>query len=280
MRLRNILLLLAAAAFMFGCQESGNNSQNDIPVDTVAESTDATVDDVEIMENTTFKLPSPVELYLFLWEEDADFAKSFLNPTENVTKYFTTSSKALNFGIYASDLAYCTVFGQNQETFLYFTTVKQLADEMAQSEVLDAKVEQQIEENLNNKDSLYEITTSSYADATNFLENQKQGNLLPFILTGAWIESVHIAINTVEEFSENNEIIIRVAEQQFLLENLLDYISSIKDKNEDMKKLEESLLNLQSIYDQLYDNTDVIITKKQYQDITTEIETLRNAFIS
>lgn len=272
-----ILAIVAAAFMLYSC--NGDPSGNDVdPVDTLVD-VDATLDDVEIAQGVTFKLPSPVELYLFLWEEDAKFNKESMNSIENVNKYFTTPQKALNFGVYASDLAYCTVFGQAQETFTYFTTVKQIADEMGLTEGFDAEVAKKLEENINNKDSLYQITTSSYADATNFLENQEEGNLLPFILTGAWLESIHISIGTVDKFSENNEIVIRIAEQQFLLENLLDYLKGI-ERNADLNDLNNKLIELRSSFDKLYDNTDVIITEAQYKEITEKVEKLRTEITS
>lgn len=272
-----VFVLVVASMFVFwSCID--DTKTNEVVADTLAN--EVNIDDQTVIpENTSFKLPSPVELYIFLWEEEASFKKEVLNDMTNVTKYFTTASKATNFGIYASDLAYCTVFGKNQETFAYFTTVKTLADDMGLTEGFDAVIAKRIEENINNGDSLYEITNASYADATNFLESQKQGNILPFILSGAWVESVFIAISSVDQFSENSEIVIRVAEQQFLLENLMEYLSTV-EKNDDLKELIKKMKDLRDSYDKLYENTDVIITKEQYDEISSKVVQIRNEFIS
>ncbi|MBU0765497.1 MAG: hypothetical protein KJ607_11745 [Bacteroidetes bacterium] len=278
-KLRTLPFVVLALTFLYACQEDTKTNDN-ASTDTLAQNDyDDIEEDIDIPSNTTFKLPSPVELYLFLWEEDAKFTSESLNPIENSKKYFTTPKKAINFGVFASDLAYCTVFSKNQETFTYFTTVKSIADEMGLTEGFDEAIATRINENINNADSLYNITATSYESATNFLENQEEGNLLPYILAGAWIESVHIAISSIEKFSENDEIVIRIAEQQFLLENLMDYLKSI-ERNNDLNKLHKQLKDLQGSFDKLYDNTDVIITKEQYDEITKKVESLRADFIS
>ncbi len=269
--LNKVFLLTTAVAFIYACT-SETAKEEEEEIDDISTSVDAE-------KNVSYKLPSPVELYIFLRQYKARFNKEALNPVENYSKYYTTTDKALNLGIYSSDLAYCTVFEKNQETFQYFKSAKILADGLGLMEGFDNQILKRIDENINNSDSLYKITTDSYWDACTYLENEEQINLLPFIIIGGWVESVHIAINSVDKFSTENETIIRIAEQQFLLENLVDYFNSIKE-NEQFNEILVKLLELKNIYDKLYENKDVIITKEQYNEISTKIETLRSEFVS
>jgi hypothetical protein len=185
----------------------------------------------------------------------------------------------LNFGIYASDVAYCTIYGKNQETFKYFSASKQLADQLGFTEGFDDKIAKRIDQNVSNSDSLLKITTESFASATNFLQDQGQMDLLPLIVGGAWIESVFIAVNSVEKFSPDNEIVIRIADQQFLLENLVEYLKSVGE-NETNKNFYKQILDLQTSFEKLFDNTDVVITKEQFNEISKKVKSIRSEIVS
>ncbi len=131
---------------------------------------------------------------------------------------------------------------------------------------------------MNNSDSLYQITNDSYSIAVRFLEQQGKEDLLPLMITGAWIESVNLAIKSVEKFDPNNEIVIRIADQGLLLENILELFQYVKN-NPEYKEIIDLLIDLQLSYDKLFDNTDVVITKKQYDEITNKVKAIRALFI-
>ena len=267
-----ILFVIAIPAFIFSCKSEGEGD------DETTEDTTTVISDQPADPNITFKLPSPVELYIFLRQDKVKFNKDILNPIDNVSKYLTTKQKAINFGIYASDLAYCTVYAKNQETFNYFSTAKQIADELGLTEGFDDTMADRIDKNINDPDSLYELSSDAYFTATQFLESQGRANLLPLIIAGGWLESAYIASQSVEKYTEDDPTVLRVAEQQFLLETLVEYFDSIKETNEDIKGILEDMLDLQQSYDKLYDNTDVVITEKQFNEIKAKVTELRNKY--
>ncbi|NOZ46625.1 MAG: hypothetical protein GXO79_07555 [Chlorobi bacterium] len=228
--------------------------------------------------NVTYKLPSPVELYIFLKEHKIPYDNSNLNKIENVSKYYTNYSKYVNFGIYASDLAYSTVYEDQQQSFLYFSTVKTLADELGFAEGFDEIAAKRIEQNSFNSDSLYQIATDAYWEACIYLEDLGQTSELALIVAGGWIESAYLAEKSIKEFKENDPSIIRIAEQQILLENLIEYLEN--ENNQNVQKVLGLLKELQEKFDILYDNEDnVIITKEQFNIIAKEIDRVRNELI-
>ncbi|GAB4286009.1 MAG: hypothetical protein Kow0068_11510 [Marinilabiliales bacterium] len=255
----------------FGCKE--DNTTNDVELnDTTAVETDT----VETVQNDViYKFPNPVELYMFLWEDGVPFNSEALHDLNKAESYVTTESKAINFGIYASDLAYCTVNDKNEETFNYFTTVKQLANDLGLLEGFDDKIAERIDKNISNSDSLFKISVDSYSDVITQMENNHQDNLLPFIITGSWLESVYIAVNSTKGFSEEDPVIMRVVEQQMICEMIAEYLET-KKSDPQVNELLEKIYNLLESYDKLYDNTDVLVTKEQYQEISEKIINLRN----
>lgn len=261
------LFLLLLSPFFFACN-SGEEADDQQQTDTVV------VEEDVLPGISTIKVPSPVELYMFMYNAGLKFDKKNTNPVERSNKYVTNYKKSLNFGIFASDLAYCTVFKQNKETFSYFSVAKKIAEELGLTEGFDESIVKRIDANISNSDSLYKITNDSYSTATTFIEQQGQGALLPLMLTGAWIESVNIASKSITKFSAEDEIVLLVADQQFLLESLLEMFETIPQED-NYPELVEKLKDLQQSFDKMYDNADVRITQKQYDEIVTKVKVLR-----
>lgn len=257
---------------MFSCNDSTPPAENVLDDST-------TTDEISDLQKSTVKIPSPIELLSFIYDANAKFNKENLNSVDNRTKYITNQKKAINLGIYATDLGYCTVFKQNKETFSFFSVTKKMADELGLTEGFDEKIVKRIDQNMSNSDSLYQISNDSYSTAIRFLEQQGQGNLLPLMITGAWVESVNIAVKSVDKFDANNEIVIRIADQGLLLENILEMYKSL---GEDTKEADiyNKLLDLQQSFDKLYDNTDQIITSRQFDEISSKIKAIRAQLIS
>ncbi len=266
----NFLLYIGLIGLINSCSQT-DSGVNNLLIDSTEQESE--------LQKTAVKVPSPIELYIFMYNANATFSKENLNPVDNHSKYTTRIKKAINLGVYASDLAYCTVFKQNKETFTYFSVTKKLADDLALTEGFDESIVKRIDANMNNSDSLYQISNDSYATAIRFLEQQGKEDLLPLMITGAWIESVNLAIKSIDKFDSNNEIVIRIADQGLLLENILELFQYVKN-NPEYAKIIELLVDLQLSYDKLLDNTDVIITKKQFEEITNKIKAIRALFIA
>lgn len=232
---------------------------------------------IHIDKNTIYKVPSPLELYSFMKNDNLNFNNEILNPIENKDKYFTTTQKAINFGIYASDLAYCSVFNQNQETFRYFQTTKDMADELGIIDGFDKSMLERIDKNINNSDSLFEISADSYWNATIALEGQDETNLLPFIIVGGWLESVYIATSSIDKFTSDNKSIIRIAEQRLLLDNLISYLGKFSD-NREIIKLINQLLELQNDFDVYDEDENIIMSEDKFNSISLKVKKLRTEF--
>jgi len=224
---------------------------------------------------TQFKMPSPIEVYIFLWENETRFNKDALNSVENVNKYNSTVKKAINIGVYASDIAYCSVYDKNQLTMNYFAVSKKLADDLGLSEGFDDSFLKRITDNIDNADSLYNISNESYIKATSYLQNNGQTQLLPYITFGGWLESMHIIISSIKQYNANSNNIQILNDQGILLENLVDYYKSI-NTNDDINDIYTDLENLQAIYDKSLDNESEIISKEQFNSIKSNINDIRN----
>ena len=227
----------------------------------------------------TYKIPTPIELFIFLKKTDAPYLYDKTHKPEKCNNYQSRKSQALNFGIYSADLAYCSVFGDFQATLKYFNAANSMASNLGLHEGYGERIAKRIDENMNSIDSLIEISADSYYLANQFLENQGQKDILGLILVGGWLEGLYLTIESIENLDTDSPIMERIADQQILLENLLGFLKNTGNS----KKINEvisNLENIQEVFDELYfNNEEIIITKKQFVNISNEVILLRNLYI-
>lgn len=230
-------------------------------------------------DGVIYKIPSPIDIFIFLDANNAPFLKEYLHNAGRHQDYLSRKSRALNLGIYSADLAYSTVYGDVQEALLYFNAAKILASKLGLHEGFGEQMALRIDQNLNNLDSLIDISSDSYYQARQFLEEQEMTELMGIMVAGGWIESFFLAIKSVPNTQLNNPIVERIVDQQLLLENL---IAQLK-KYEADKAVADIILQLeelQAVFDELYfNNADTPITKEQFIQIANKVTDLRESFI-
>ncbi|MFN4122344.1 MAG: hypothetical protein ACK4GL_03450 [Flavobacteriales bacterium] len=240
-----------------------------------------------------FQIPAPTELFELLRSEGVKPTKVVtLNPVANIVKYSDSESKALNFGVYTTNLLFLSVFNQKSEVLKYFENLKQLAEDLGIDNVINESTMSRIEKNLNNADSLDVITNYVFFEASENLESQDKQDILSLVIAGSWIEGVFMAAKMIEKFSANSEIAQRIAEQKFSLENLLEYFEFASNRNS-ISKTKAQLEALMPLFnaiaeidvnDQVAANSQTVIgsstrlsiTEDQFQKISAQIELIRN----
>ncbi len=230
-------------------------------------------------EDENFRIPSPMELFVFMEKSEAPFVKEALSNPNRHTEFINNKSKALNLGVYSADLAYCAVYGNIQEAIVYFNTAKILATGLGLHEGYGAEIAMRIDDNLNNIDSLKDITTESFSEANLFLEEQGLSDIQGLIIAGGWVEGLYLALKSVNGNDLSNPVMERIADQQVLLENLLKYLNRYSESSNVLEIISQ-LDELQEIYDQLYYNDEnTRITKEQYVAIVNKVAVLRDSMI-
>lgn len=222
-----------------------------------------------------FHLPSPVELFMFMWEDGAPFNKANLNSIENAVKYADSKKKSLNLGIYSADLAYCTIYDKNQETMSLFSATKTLAEDLGLTEGFDQEILDRIDRNIENSDSLYQITSDSYSKSLTFLQSQGQTQILPYIVYGGWLESVYIITQTIKEFKPESDIAIRIVDQGILLENLIDFFVFIEKEDPSATPIIKDLEALKLIFDKALIAEDGKMSIEVYTEMKEKLNELR-----
>ena len=236
---------IAISIAFISCGSSSTETPTDTKVDTA--DSDPHIKDAKA-QNVFYSIPSPVETTTLLKSAGAKYNAKYLNPIENVSKYASISSQALNLGIYGSDLSFTSIFDQNQESILYLRCTNKLATGLGISGAFDEKTTSRIEANMENRDSLLSIISDSYWTADAYLKDNGQPGVSALIVAGGWVEGLYIATQ-IAATTKNKDIIARIGEQKLSLDNLVALLDSYKADNDGVTDAFKSMTELKKIYD-------------------------------
>lgn len=247
-------------------------SCTDTAEDAVAVTDDSsTIDvnqDVVSAENVFVYVPSPIETAGLLKDAGAKYNPDILSPPQNVSRYSTTASQALNLGVYGTDLSFAGIFDQHAETMLYMDCTGKLADALHVSSAFSMDRSQRLEANMNNRDSVLNIITDTYWDCDALLHENHQAHASALMIAGGWIEGLYLACKVAEE-TNSNEIRIRIAEQRSSLDKLIVLLD--KQNHPDVVPVATELKKLKIIFDALPKpaNNSPVTTTDSKSGVTT-----------
>ncbi|MBX2946358.1 MAG: hypothetical protein KF725_11035 [Cyclobacteriaceae bacterium] len=248
------------------------------------------------------QIPSPLEISVLLKESGKKYNASMLNSADNLPKYNSNYKKALNLGIYGTDLGYTNIYEQNQDGVKYISAIKSLADGLNIGQFFDIETIGRLATNSKNLDSLLLITTQNFNSINHYLQTQGRANLSVLLLTGGWIEAVHITCNVAASDPNNKELQEKIGEQKVILENIMLLLSFYKESDQNMASLLSDMTELKAAFDKvnitytykestfevvngvmvIKDNstTTIDITPDDINSIRTIIGSIRNKIIS
>ncbi|MBK8500320.1 MAG: hypothetical protein IPL52_16255 [Flavobacteriales bacterium] len=212
--------------------------------------TDLVIGGDAVAVSSLYQMPTPNELFGLVRQMAGEGHKRMLNPAGNVDKYVTRKGRAVNFGVYATDLVYASSFKLNVEVARYYLTSKKLADALGINSAFTDADFVRLESNLTKGDSLEVISNEAYQRAYEKMQQEQMGPVLSMVLAGGWLESMHLVMRQIEAFGKSEQLMARVAEQKVTLEHLLGLMEEHKEDPE-VAGIYTELLALRDIYDQV-----------------------------
>ncbi|MEI7983536.1 MAG: hypothetical protein WCI71_17945 [Bacteroidota bacterium] len=230
---------LAALCMIFlisGCnnpstrEDKKNTSQNyKEKIDSIKKEIHLSIDLQGMLNNYT----SPMDVALALEKSKAGYYFDITNTPDNVSKYTTEKSKALNLGVYTADLSYSITYKRTDETNKFLYCVSRLADELGVSGVYDQTTKDKLKKYSNNKDSLISLTNSLSSQTKSFLCENDRSQVAVLIVTGGFAEAVYLASVLGEMDIRNNIKIMSVlAAQKDNYDKLMQLLSAYKEDKE------------------------------------------------
>ncbi|MFT6678846.1 MAG: hypothetical protein ACJAZG_001519, partial [Granulosicoccus sp.] len=229
--LKNYSILALATMILISC-DGGKTDAGLTHVTLVDKKEDKKIDyQTEKVNDIFFSIPSPIEMAGLIKGSGSKYNADLLNDIRNRDKYTSSYSKAINLGIYGADLSYTSVFNRNQESILYMSSAKQLADELGVSAAFNSDVMNRIEENVDNRDSLLGIISETFYILDAYLKENNRSSVSAQVISGGWIEGLYIAACVYEDDeAKSPELITRIVDQKYALDDLIALVESYNAK--------------------------------------------------
>jgi len=247
-----------------------------------------------------YSLPSPLETAMLIKNAGADYNEQLLNPTENTSRYITSRSKALNLGIYSTDLSYASLFDQTQATLSYIEAAKEMADGLNILDAIDETTIRKLEENINNRDVIIDIISETLMNSSSFLKENGLEATAAVVLVGGWVEGLYIATNLVGGARlEGNKLVERIVDQKLSLDIIISLLGQ-SPEDEDARTVLVDVKALKTIFDKitieqgevtavedpqtnvtvLKSESSIEITRDVFNELRSKVEEIRTSYIS
>jgi hypothetical protein len=247
-----------------------------------------------------YSLPSPLETAMLIKNAGAEYNEELMNPISNTSRYITSKSKALNLGIYSTDLSYASLFDQSQATLDYIGAAKEMADGLNILDAIDEETVSQLEEQINNRDAIIDIISETLMNSSSFLKENNLEGTASVVLVGGWVEGLYIATNLVNENElENNKLVERIVDQKLSLDIIVNLLESTPE-DQDAQAVLKDVKELQTIFDKitihlgdvtavedpdtnvttLKSESSIKITQRVFNELKTKVTEIRRSYIS
>jgi hypothetical protein len=262
-------------------------------------------DDIDKAKKIFYSLPSPLETAMLLKSAGVSYNEMVLNDLNNVEKYSTKRSKALNLGIYTTDLSFSCLFDQAQTSLKYMGATKQLATEMGISDAIDEETMKRLEQNLNKRDVVMDIISETFLNSSSYLKENDQQDVAAMVLVGGWIEGLFIGTQMVgDNPQQGSKLVDRIAEQKLsfsIVERMLQDNTKNQrgEENRDIIELINELHAMKAAFEKievqtsavkvdegdtakvtlLKSQTKIKVTPEAFKELQAAVKSLRNNFV-
>jgi hypothetical protein len=270
---KTIALVLVPALFiaLLGVTSCKNRSSNE-------EQKQIDMDQVQMVQGeiaaNVYPLPSSAEVINMLTDYEIGYIIGIANPTSNASKYISSSSRALNLGVYGGDLSYATLYNMQQEVINYLDAIRSLANELNMSQIYDETLYDKIKDNYDNKDELVSILTTAFDDTYTFLSDNDQQVLALLVVGGAWVEGMYLTTHVSESAYQLPGISKNLLEQKDSFEVLIE-LSQPYSSDPIMADFLQKVEPIKAVYSGL----GTSLTEQNIMDITVAIEAVREQIV-
>ncbi|MDZ4822774.1 MAG: hypothetical protein SH856_04900 [Flavobacteriales bacterium] len=244
---RPLLVAFSISILLASCQSDNSGSGE------LTGQGDSTMSKTGSVRKIIYSIPPPMEMVSLIKQSGAQFDKSILNSVDRAKSYTGESKLALNLGIYGSALSYASMFDQKQEAMNYFAASQELANKLGVEDVLQNDIPERLRNNEENRDSLLNIVSETYADLNDYLKESNREEISGLVIAGGWVEGLHLA--TYYAISSGNaELKQRVAEQKLSLVELIKLLGSYSPRP-DLAEVLNDLNQIRALFDEAQTTT-------------------------
>jgi hypothetical protein len=238
----------------------------------------AELERVKIIDNqieaNVYPLPTSVSVIKMLTQLEVGYIIGISNPVENTKKYFSSSTRAVNLGVYGADLSYATLYNMQQEVINYLNAIRSLSNELNMSKIYNEELYDKIKKNFDNRDELVKILTKSFNETYSYLSENEQQPLALLVVGGAWVEGMYLTTHVSEAAYQVAGISGVLLEQKKSFELFLEITKPYAN--------DPSVSDFVKLLDpvkKVYEGIGTSLTEQNIKDITKVINGVRDQIV-
>lgn len=262
-----IFILTGSVSLFQFCKDQP--SKDELALDTDTTSFDGTSNVQLSAQNVFNSMPGKQIVAELISNHQIEYNLDYLNDPLKFNDYTTENKKAINLGIYGTDLIIASTFDQTQESMAYLKCVNGLAGSLGVSSAFDQHMMDRMEANKENRDSTLEIVSNAFKKADNWLNANNRPATSALIVSGTWIEALYVACCYS---ADNEKLTDAVLKQRESLVNLITLLNTT-GQNEDIKEIRTALESIKADFDKA--NAEGADKIKIIQSVTTRVKELR-----
>lgn len=247
-----IIPLLTLSMVFLSCSENQEaEEQSYVNEDTIKIKTSLKTE-LEDNQIRVLTLPTPIQVAAIIKSYGIPYNQEFLTPLNETKTYSSNYSRAICSGIYAVNLGYSAVSGDNNNSFQYLDYLSTLLDEMSVKTYPINKIQKRFGDNIENPDSLSKIILETYNKAHQYLMVNEQEQQGFFILAGSYLEGLDLISKIYSNgyFATKNNLFKEIYTQhQIFLNNLLEISAHTTGKHSDALELDFFLHELNDSFE-------------------------------
>jgi hypothetical protein len=239
MKLKTTLLIIGAVMTTLVISSCGpkqvENKDEQVTKDTLK---DAVISNVtQIRAN----IPSPTDISKNFNKAGYAYMKNLLNPSSKAGSYSTKSQAAFGMGAYGADMGYIGSYNQNGDAADYLAQIAKLAQQLKIETAFDPAFIQKM--STAKGDSITVMLNVAFQKAERNLRSNDRMSVAAMVITGGWIEGLHIAIEAIGSKptdEKNQDLYHDIYVHVYAFQNVLDLLRQY-DKDPDCIKLLEEI---------------------------------------
>jgi hypothetical protein len=226
------------------------------------------------IEANIYPLPTSANVIKMLTQLEVGYIIGISNPVANTKKYFSSTTRAINLGVYGADLSYATLYNIQQEVINYLDAIRSLSNELNMSKIYNEELYNKMKQNFDNRDVLVKILTDAFNETYSYLSENDQQSLALLVVGGAWVEGMYITTHVSEAAYQVAGISGVILEQKKSFEVFLEITKPYASDPSvsDFVKLLEPVKKV-------YEGIGTSLTEQNIKDITKVIDGVRSQIV-
>jgi hypothetical protein len=293
--------IFATAFLTFSLFACGDNDPDVPNVDTTGRNkSNKEAISPEVIKSFVDKIPSPMVISSLIKEMGVEYDQTLLNSIDNESKYNSDYRRALNLGIYSTDLGYANIYEKTQDATNLLIGVKDMAEALQIGQYFQFEKIKELAKSSDKLDELLRITEENLQEVNNRLQEGNRSDMTVLIITGGWVEVMYLASNVAKK-KKNKDLETTIAEQKVVLEQLIALLN-FYESSQKMKGLHDELVELEKIFKEIKvtyikgdskqvekdgqlvieqgERTEVEVTQENLDKITAKISAIRNKIVN